>query len=206
MSGGSLQVLISERQKHNPCTELLSNVSWRFDASLTVDFEITPKCAALFLSLRFHQANSEYIHERLRLAGDYRTRLLLVYVDMQDATFLIKEITEICFRTGYIPLLAWSYEEVAIYIETAKSYELKPIDSLMGRISENGYDQLVDAITEVKTLNKTDAVNMIKKFGSLKKMTKATKDQLMSIPGFGETKALNWIGTCNHKLNTNKPK
>ena len=57
-----------------------------------------------------------------------------------------------------------SDEDVALYIESLKAVESKPVDALLGKSAANDVDQLISAITQVKEINKTDAMNMIIRF------------------------------------------
>ncbi|MES1902485.1 MAG: ssDNA endonuclease and repair protein rad10, partial [Paramarteilia canceri] len=57
-----------------------------------------------------------------------------------------------------------SYEEAAVYLETLKAFETKPVDVLMGRQMDCELEQLIDTITQVKSINRTNAISMIKKY------------------------------------------
>lgn len=48
---------------------------------------------------------------------------------------------------------------------------------------------MIQVLTSVKFVNKTDAVTLITTFGSLKNLIQANEYQLLSITGFGEKKA-----------------
>lgn len=194
------RILVNKCQKGNPLLEKLQNVSWQFDDDLSVDYELGPTCGALFLSVKFHQMKKEYIHDRMRRKIEYRSKILLVLIDMPDPSFLLKEITEICLRTGFVIFLSWNYEEAAVYLETLKAFETKPVDVLMGRQMDCELEQLIDTITQVKSINRTNAISMIKKYKSLRNMMDASLEELKEIPGFGESKAIAWVNFCNTSL------
>jgi len=47
----------------------------------------------------------------------------------------------------------------------------------------------VDALTSIKSINKTDAATLINVFGTLKGIVQATIEELTLCPGFGPQKA-----------------
>ena len=68
-------------------------------------------------------------------------------------------------------------------------YENKPPDMIMEKSNPNPHSKLVDALTTVKSVNKTDAVTLMNTFGSLENITKASVEDLTLCPGFGPQKA-----------------
>lgn len=65
-------------QKGNPLLKAISNVPWEYE-DIVPDYQMGRTVCALFLSLRYHNLNPDYIHERLRLLGNmYELRVLLV--------------------------------------------------------------------------------------------------------------------------------
>ena len=58
----------------------IRSVPWEF-GDIVADYEMGTVMCALFLSLRYHNLNPNYIHERLKLLGQsYDLRVLLVQV------------------------------------------------------------------------------------------------------------------------------
>ena len=58
----------------------IRSVPWEF-SDIVADYEMGTVMCALFLSLRYHNLNPNYIHERLKLLGhSYDLRVLLVQV------------------------------------------------------------------------------------------------------------------------------
>eukprot|EP00160_Parvularia_atlantis_P014381 Unigene3549_Nuclearia_a/m.10833 Unigene3549_Nuclearia_a/g.10833 ORF Unigene3549_Nuclearia_a/g.10833 Unigene3549_Nuclearia_a/m.10833 type:complete len:140 (+) Unigene3549_Nuclearia_a:432-851(+) len=94
-----------------------------------------------------------------------------------------------CVITKFTLILAWSNEEVARYLETYKAYELKSADAIKGRANADFVSVMTDALTSIRSVNKTDVVTLLTQFGSLKNIMNATKEQLALCPGFGEQKA-----------------
>lgn len=79
-------LLVNPRQKGNPLLKSVRNVPWEYD-DIVPDYQMGVSSCALFLSLRYHNLNPDYIHERLKLLGQkYELRVLLVQVSYNGFT------------------------------------------------------------------------------------------------------------------------
>lgn len=80
ISGG---ILVSARQRGNPILKFVRSVTWEFTDSIVPDYVIGQNSCALYLSLKYHTLNPNYIHERLNQLGTkaYVLRVLLVQVE-----------------------------------------------------------------------------------------------------------------------------
>lgn len=182
-------IIVNPRQKGNPVLKHIRNVPWEM-GDIIPDYLLGPSTCALFLSLRYHHFNPEYIHERLKLLGQrYELRILLVQVDVKDPHQTIRELSKMAIMADCTLMLAWSSEEAGRYLETYKVYENKPPDALLGQSEGDYLSKLTDCLTTVKGINKTDVVSLSSTFGSLANMATASKDDLALLPGFGPLKA-----------------
>ena len=86
-------------------------------------------------------------------------------------------------------MLAWSAEEAGRILETYKSLEDKPPDLIMEKNNPDPHSKLVEALTSVKSVNKTDAATLIAAFGTLEAIVAASIEDLSMCPGFGPQKA-----------------
>lgn len=69
-------------QKGNPALKAVSNIPWEYDENILSDYVMGPSTCALFLSIRYHNLNPDYIHDRLKVLGNkYELRVLLVQVN-----------------------------------------------------------------------------------------------------------------------------
>lgn len=60
--------------------KFITNVLWEY-SNIVPDYVIGKTTCAIFLSIRYHELNPDYIHERLKLLGNaYNLRILLVQV------------------------------------------------------------------------------------------------------------------------------
>ncbi|XP_032512714.2 DNA excision repair protein ERCC-1 isoform X1 [Danaus plexippus] len=182
-------VLVNQKQRGNPLLKFITSVPWEYD-EIVPDYEIGKTIGILFLSLRYHNLNPDYINNRLKELGKkYDLRVLLVQVDLKDPHVALKNLTRICLLTDMTLMLAWSPEESAKIIENYKIYENKPPDRIMEKIENDPHQKIINALSSIKPVNKTDAMTLITKFGTLENIIKATEQRLADCPGFGVTKA-----------------
>ncbi|KAK7154281.1 hypothetical protein R3I94_007587 [Phoxinus phoxinus] len=187
--GSGNSIIVSPRQRGNPILKFVRNVPWEF-GEVVPDYVLGRTTCALFLSVRYHNLNPNYIHERLKQLGQsFTLRVLLVQVDVKDPHHALKELARICIMADCTLILAWSPEEAGRYLETFKSYEKKPADLLKEQVEKNYLSQVTDCLTTVKSVNKTDAMTLLSTFSSLEGIIKASKEELVLCPGLGPQKA-----------------
>ncbi|KAG9333424.1 hypothetical protein JZ751_012684 [Albula glossodonta] len=80
--GSGNSIIVSPRQRGNPILKFVRTVPWEFGEVLP-DYVLGQTTCALFLSLRYHNLNPNYIHDRLKQLGQsFMLRVLLVQVDV----------------------------------------------------------------------------------------------------------------------------
>ncbi|KAL6256327.1 hypothetical protein P5V15_012444 [Pogonomyrmex californicus] len=182
-------ILVSPKQKGNPLLKFITNALWEY-SDIIPDYVMGKTTCALFLSIRYHQLNPDYIHERLKLLGNaYNLRVLLVQIDVADPHHALKHLTRISILADMTMILAWNAEDAGKIIETYKIYENKPPDDIMERNDIAPHQKLVNALTTVRSVNKTDATTLLTTFGILADIIKAQPSTLALCPGFGLHKA-----------------
>lgn len=182
-------ILVSPRQRGNPLLKSILNVPWEYE-EIIPDYVMGRTTCALFLSLRYHNLNPDYINERLKQLGkQYELRVLLVQVDTKDPHHALKNLTRISILTDVTLMLAWSAEEAGRIIETYKIFENKPPDMIMEKQESGPYQKLLSTLTTVRSINRTDATTLLTTFGSLEKILKVTPETLGLCPGLGPQKA-----------------
>ena len=80
-------------------------------------------------------------------------------------------------------MLAWSAEEAGRILETYKTLEDKPPDLIMEKNNPDPHSKLVEALTSVKSVNKTDAATLIGAFGTMEGIVAASIEDLSMCPG-----------------------
>lgn len=171
----------------------LSNVGWEMAASsaaMAADYVCGETTCALYLSLKYHCLHRSYLQSRMTSCGSsYTLRVLLLLVDLEDNELPLLEITQQCFAFGWTLLCCWSSEEVARYLETLKAYEKKSSALIQERVEDTDHaGKLVEALTEVRGINKSDCKQLLQAFGSFAGIARADKDELHACPGMGDRK------------------
>ncbi|XP_076758989.1 DNA excision repair protein Ercc1 [Xylocopa sonorina] len=182
-------LLVGLKQKGNPLLKYITNVPWEY-SEIVPDYIMGKTTCALFLSIRYHQLNPDYIHERLKALGNmFNLRVLLVQVDVAEPHHALKHLTRICILADLTLMLAWNAEDAGRIIETYKIYENKPPDAIMERSDTAPYQKLVNALTTIRSVNKTDATTLLSTFGTLSEIINAKPNTLALCPGIGLQKA-----------------
>ncbi|XP_031628618.1 DNA excision repair protein ERCC-1 [Contarinia nasturtii] len=197
-SGKTNCVLVNPKQRGNPILKSITNVPWEFDDSIIPDYVVGKTSCILFLSLRYHSLNPDYIHNRLKELGKrYELRVLLVHVDNKDPNNALKNLTQMCLLADLTLMLAWNPEEAGKIVETYKSFENKPPDLIMARAQQYPHQKLVTALTNIKPVNKTDAMTLLQNYGSLKNLILTNEENLAMCSGLGPRKAKRLINVFN---------
>jgi len=181
---------VNARQRGNPILKAIRACPWEFNEEITADYVLGQRACAVFLSVRYHTLNPEYIHERLKKLGKaYELRVLLVQVDVKEPHHALKQLMRICLLADLTLMLAWSAEEAGKMLETYRLMENKPPDMIMGKSSADVHGRLVESLCSVRSVNKTDAAALLATFGTFENIVKASVEELSLIPGFGPQKA-----------------
>ena len=183
---------MNERQRGNPLLKAFQINSYYFEKILP-DYIIGSKCCVLFLSLKYHNMYPQYIYDRMNAIGSsYSLKILLILIDVLDANHSLKEMIKISALADFALMCAWSFEEAGRILDTYKCFEYKSPESIMDKkISgkTNHHQCNLDALSSIKTINKTDSLSLISSFGTLESIIKSSKHQLEICPGLGQTKA-----------------
>ncbi|CAK5281747.1 unnamed protein product [Mycena citricolor] len=100
-------------------------------------------------------------------------------------------VCQVCLINEITILVAFSVDEAGHYLSTLKQFEHKPPDLIKERVDKD-YDSLLRAsLTSISKVNKTDVESLRTAFGSFANISRATSDQLMNLPGFGQVKVRN---------------
>lgn len=204
---------VNSNQQKNPLLQSLRSVRYVLtDAISPAHYLLSDSCCALFLSLKYHVIHPEYIYERVnelsRGGGLYQLKVLLVMVDHVVYEAHLKELTILAVRTNWTLLVAWTYEEAARHIEHLRVNAEKPADVIMGRFDDglgcgtiststgnssskafSMNQSLVDALTSVKSVNRTDAATLLGSFDTFGDLVRANTDLLTCCPGISMVKA-----------------
>ncbi|CAM9490209.1 unnamed protein product, partial [Phaeothamnion confervicola] len=189
--GASATIQVNRRQKGNPVLALVKNVRWEFADRIMPDYILGSTSCALFVSVRFHLLHRKYIHMRIaELRNDFRLRVLLCLVDNEDNVEALRELNTLALLNNMSLVLAWTAAEAARYLETFKAYANKSAASIQERIDTDYLAHLHDALSCVRSVNRTDVATLASSFGSLAAICGASMEALAMCPGIGEKKVV----------------
>ena len=94
----------------------------------------------------------------------------IIIIFLQEPHHALKQLMRICILAELTLLLAWSAEEAGRALEQYKAMEGKPPDLIMEKGNSDAHSRIVEALTSVKGVNKTDAATLIGAFGSFEKV------------------------------------
>lgn len=138
-------------------------------------------------------------------------RVLLVMIDIEQPDDTLREIYKIAFARDMSVVLAWNFEDAARYLMNFKLMQSQSLDpslnsfnALTGTsiVTKNNEDKpsgadlaamnyeahLIDVVTKIRGVNKTDAISLISQYGSLSNALINGPKDLESIGGWGSTK------------------
>jgi len=186
------RILVNERQRGNPVLTHLRNVSWKFDASVTVpDYVLGDHNCAVFISVRYHLLKPGYLGRRLaelKGEGRWKLRVLLCHVDLEDAATALHDLNLAAVRAECTLILAHGAREAARYLECFKAYEKNSASAIKDKVAPTRAAILADALTTVKPVNKTDVATLAGRFPTFRDLLKASLGDLRDCPGLGDKK------------------
>lgn len=216
-------IVASARQKGNPVLSHIKNVPWEYGEH-DADFVLGATTCCFFLSLKYHRLHPEYIYNRMTKLGRsaYNLRILLVLCDVDNHADALRELTKTAVVNNYTLLVAWSTAEAGRYLEAFKVLEHAPPTQIRERVSYKYSDQIVEALTAVRAVNRTDALAAVGTFGSFDGCVRAAAvaaaggggggggagtgtmggangvgaEDIGAIPGWGPNKVKNWQAAC----------
>ena len=182
-------ITVSRRQQGNPVLKYIRNVRWQF-GDIIPDYVLGQSTAALFLSLRYHLLNPNYVHTRIKEIGRaYRLRVLLVHVDTEDSVEPLAQVTRAAIGNEFTLLCGFSNPECGRYLETLKSYEKKPAEIIQKELGTDYVSRATAALTTIRGVNRTDVKTLGDTFGSMASVLQASEAELKACPGVGPVKA-----------------
>eukprot|EP00297_Palpitomonas_bilix_P009291 CAMPEP_0113879020 /NCGR_PEP_ID=MMETSP0780_2-20120614/7003_1 /TAXON_ID=652834 /ORGANISM="Palpitomonas bilix" /LENGTH=353 /DNA_ID=CAMNT_0000865549 /DNA_START=238 /DNA_END=1299 /DNA_ORIENTATION=- /assembly_acc=CAM_ASM_000599 len=198
-------LVVSGRQRGNPVLKKIKHVKWQYgDLEYGGDYLVGKYNIVLFLSLRYHLLQPGYIYSRIdEIRGRYRLRVLLCMCDVEDNKKVLEELSAAAMKNDLTLVLAWSADEAARYLESFKAFEHKGPEVIQGKVEQDYFAKLIDILTSIRSVNKSDAMTLASTFGSLHAIATASIEELTMCPGLGEKKVKNIIEAFNSPLDPN---
>lgn len=215
-------IQVAQSQKGNPLLDSpsMKMTSWSYSGLVLLDYYINATIQVLFLSLKYHKLRPEYVWRRIEKlkggtsstdvdANDQSLRVLLVVVDIDSPQDALRSLLVICVKHDLTLVIAWSFEEAGNYIAYLKQNEMarsKVVSSIQG-IKKGDYNShILETLTTVRAVNKTDVANLLANCKSFKDivLASANEDGLDQIPGLGQRKVENLKAVFSNPFIFNK--
>lgn len=109
-------------------------------------------------------------------------------VDIDNHTDPLRELTKTSLVNNLTLILAWTAPEAGRYLESYKSFEHTPPTLIQEKQSNDYTSRIVDVLTQIRSVNKVDAVSLVSTFGSVRAAINASPDEVLMISGWGQRK------------------
>lgn len=206
-------IQVNKNQNGNPLLSSLKDVSYEFNGRIRdVDYLVNSHCTVIFLSLKYHKLHPEYVYHRVKKStynsrNQRMIRVLLALVDVENADDSMRELNKLCLFNDITLVTSWSFEQCAEYISALKQSETNAGKSIIqGTLQRNDdmssdsnfYERAVETLTSIRTINKSDAVNLLSKFGSMGQLfQRANAENLAEVQGMGPNKIRQLLKVIN---------
>jgi DNA excision repair protein ERCC-1 len=187
---------VSTKQRGNPVLQYIRNVPIVY-TTMIPDYIMSSTRCALFLSCKYHSLYPQYIYRRIHeLRTDFTLRVLLVLVDLEDNANILLFLNRLAVQHNLSLVLSWSEVEAARYLETYKALDGKDASLILQQKKDSIHytDQVVDFFTASSrsgggtAVNKTDAIQLLSNFTSIRAITAASIEEIGLVPGMGPVK------------------
>ncbi|ELQ74779.1 Structure-specific endonuclease ERCC1-XPF, ERCC1 component, partial [Trachipleistophora hominis] len=152
-----MTIKVSTKQRGNNVLDHLNQVKWYYEDGLTTDFEIEHFISVLFLSLRFHSSKPEYIIARLNNLKEYKTNILLIYVDMHNYEEYMVEFVQFECQV----FLCFGNDEAAKYLAAIDMNAHRSTEIIKHRYSFDLYERKIEFLAKIPKINKKDAAALL---------------------------------------------
>ncbi|ELA47375.1 DNA repair protein rad10 [Vavraia culicis subsp. floridensis] len=152
-----MAIKVNSNQRGNNVLDYLNQVKWYYEDGLTTDFEIENFISVLFLSLRFHLCKPEYIIARLNNLKEYRTSILLIYIDMHNYEEHMSEFVQFDCQI----FLCFSNDEAAMYLAAIDVNAHRSTEIIKHRYSFDLHERKIEFLAKIPKINKKDAAALL---------------------------------------------
>jgi DNA excision repair protein ERCC-1 len=193
------------------------NVAYEWSKDIKPDFLCGPTCGILYLTLKWHKLHPAYLETRCNDLNHFDIKVLLILSNVEDPSFLLRDLNILCYRSRWTLLISYSVEEAGEYIENLKLSERRnPMTTIQSiqqykekhkekqrtgtganrPLSEKEknrklFEDAVKFLSSIRAISTSDAKRLLGSFGSIYAISKAKQDELAKCPGLGPVKTEN---------------
>lgn len=109
-------------------------------------------------------------------------------VDIENHSDSLRELSKTSLINNLTLILAWTAPEAGRYLEAYKSFEHTPPTLIQEKQSNDYTSRMVEVLTQIRSVNKVDAVSLVSTFGSVRAAINASPEEIVMISGWGPRK------------------
>lgn len=109
-------------------------------------------------------------------------------VDIDNHADPLRELSKTSLINNLTLILAWTTPEAGRYLESYKSFEHTPPTLIQEKQSNDYTSRIVEVLTQIRSVNKVDAVSLVSMFESVRAAINASPDEILMISGWGQRK------------------
>lgn len=125
-------------------------------------------------------------------------------VDIENHADPLRELSKTSLVNNLTLILAWTAPEAGRYLESYKSFERTPPTLIQEKQSNDYASRMVEVLTQVRSVNKVDAVSLVSTFGSVRAAVNASPDEILMISGWGQRKVERFEKAVNEGFRAKK--
>lgn len=125
-------------------------------------------------------------------------------VDIENHADPLRELSKTSLVNNLTLILAWTAPEAGRYLESYKSFERTPPTLIQEKQSNDYASRIVEVLTQVRSVNKVDAVSLVSTFGSVRAAVNASPDEILMISGWGQRKVERFEKAVNEGFRAKK--
>ena len=183
---------VSKGQQGNVLLRHFKNRRWTF-AETDPDFVIGERACVVFVSLKYHLLQPEYVKARISELQCFDICIVLCLIDAEDVFATLHGINRAA-GMGACPLVcAWSAEEAARYVEFFFSCGSVAQEEGEAVVSADYISNLFHFLGSVHGMKNIDSAALCAHFGTLTSVLRTSMKEMLGCPGFGKMKALSLI-------------
>ena len=179
---------VSKGQQGNVLLRHFKNRGWTF-AETDPDFVIGERACVVFVSLKYHLLQPEYVKARISELQCFDICIVLCLIDAEDVFATLHGINRAA-GMGACPLVcAWSAEEAARYVEFFFSCGSVAQEEGEAVVSADYISNLFHFLGSVHGMKNIDSAALCAHFGTLTSVLRTSMKEMLGCPGFGKMKA-----------------
>jgi DNA excision repair protein ERCC-1 len=170
--------------------QYLKEVKIEYSSMITSDFDLSDHTSVLFLSVQYAKLHANYLLDRISKLRKCKLRILLILIDDKDCETILLTTQSLAVNQNMSVIVAFSNAEAARWLELFVANKTKSISSIEHKPNDSDFSIVMDALTEIKSISKTNVKTLMAEYGTVRHVFEAKMDELSLCHGIGDKKVL----------------